>query len=79
VYPAPDTALPDGDAAADSLGAALAGSDGATLGAVVAAPPLEHAVRMKTAVAPSDSSRIELRKVTPPLRPRNDGRTAAFR
>ena len=62
VYPAPETALPDGEAAADSLGASLAASVGATLGAVVAAPPLEHAVRMKAAVAPSESSRIELRK-----------------
>jgi hypothetical protein len=57
-------ALADGDA--ESLGASLAAVVGAALGAVVAAPPPVHAVRMKAAVAPSDSSRIELRKVTPP-------------
>ena len=45
-----------------SLGASL-GVDGATLGAVVAVPVLEHAEMMKAAVAKSDSSRIELRKV----------------
>jgi hypothetical protein len=59
-----DPPLAEGDAAALSLGAAL--SDGATLGADVAAPPPVHAVRMKAAVAKSDSSRIELRKVSPP-------------
>src|SRR5687768_15581453 len=56
------TAAALGAADADSLGASLA-ADGAALGAVVAPPPPVHAVRMKAAVAPSDSSRIELRKV----------------
>src|SRR5918996_2182234 len=56
------TAAALGATDAEPLGASLAGADGATLGAVVAPPPV-HAVRMKAAVAPSDSSRIELRKV----------------
>jgi hypothetical protein len=46
-----------------SLGASLPPADGATLGAVVAVPGLEHAEMTKAAVAKSDSSRIELRKV----------------
>jgi hypothetical protein len=55
--------LDDGDAAALSLAAAL--SDAAALGADVAAPPpLEHAAKMKAAVAPSDSNRMELRNVS---------------
>jgi hypothetical protein len=55
-------ALAEGDASALSLGAALS-LGGATLGAEVAAPPPVHAVRMNAAVAPSASSRVELRKV----------------
>jgi hypothetical protein len=57
------TAAALGAADAEPLGASLAAADGAALGAVVAPPPPVHAVRMKAAVAPSDSSRIELRKV----------------
>jgi hypothetical protein len=61
---------PPVDAEADALALSLAAalSDGAAaLGADVAAPPpLEQAAKMKAAVAPSDSSRIELRNVVPP-------------
>jgi hypothetical protein len=59
------TAPPDADAPADSLGCSDAAWLGATLGAldVVVPPPLEQAASRMAAVAPSDSSRIELRNV----------------
>jgi hypothetical protein len=69
----------DADALALSLAAAL--SEGAALEAEGAAPPLLQAAIRMAAVAPSDSSRIELRKVSPPHRtagtmtdPRSSGR-----
>ena len=70
VLTVPDEAGADPEA----LGSVDAAVLGAVLGAleVVVPPPLVQAASRMAAVAPSDSSLVELRKVIPPLWPCRD-------